>query len=145
MQRPHARCAGGQDDVGRERKQFRDVGAEEAGIAGAPVRVDLHVATLAPAQLREPLQECRVPRPSFAIVSRAHEHADAPHAVGLLRARPQRPRGCRAAEKGDELAALDLRDHSITSSARASSLSGIVSPSALAVVWLMINSNFVGF
>jgi hypothetical protein len=43
-----------------------------------------------------------------------HQHADAPHTVWLLRARRERPRGCRAAEHGDELAAL----HSITSSAR---------------------------
>src|SRR5262249_32609267 len=43
--------------------------------------------------------------------------------------RRERPRGRRAAEQRDELAAL----HSITSSARASRLSGTVSPSALAV------------
>src|SRR5262245_38229866 len=47
----------------------------------------------------------------------------------LLRARRERPRR-RAAEQRDERAAL----HSITSSARASRLSGKVSPSALAVL-----------
>jgi hypothetical protein len=40
-----------------------------------------------------------------------HEHADAPHPYGLLRARRKRPSGCRAAEQADELAPL----HSITS------------------------------
>jgi hypothetical protein len=44
------------------------------------------------------------------------EHADAPHPLTLLRAPRKRPRGRRAAEQSDELAA----SHSITSSARAS-------------------------
>src|SRR5262249_21369005 len=45
----------------------------------------------------------------------------------------------RAAEQRDELAPF----HSITSSARASSLSGIWRPSALAVLRFMTNSNLV--
>jgi len=58
----------------------------------------------------------------------------------LLRARPKRPRRSHAADKRDELAAL----HSITSSARASSVFGTVRPSVLAVCRLMTSSNFVG-
>src|SRR5262249_30424632 len=58
----------------------------------------------------------------------------------LLRARPERPGGCRATEKRDEIAA----PHSITSSARASSVSGTVMPSALAVLRLMTSSYLVG-
>src|SRR5262249_6803473 len=61
------------------------------------------------------------------------EDADPPHALALLRARRERPRGRRAAEQRYELAPL----HSITSSARPSSGSGTVSPSALAVLRLM--------
>src|SRR5215831_10728780 len=49
--------------------------------------------------------------------------------AGLLRARRERPR-CRAAQQRDELAAAA---HSITSSARASSVVGISMPSAFAV------------
>ena len=41
-------------------------------------------------------------------------------------------------------AALEVRIHSITSSAKAISLSGILRPSALAVVRLMTSSNLVG-
>src|SRR5262245_17533362 len=59
---------------------------------------------------------------------------------GLLRARRKRPRGSRAAEKRDEFPSL----HSITSSARASSVGGTVRPSALAVLRLMTNSYLVG-
>src|SRR5262249_15105522 len=57
----------------------------------------------------------------------------------LLCARRERPRRRRAAEERDELAAL----HSITSSARASSVGGTSRPSALAVVRSMTRSNFV--
>jgi hypothetical protein len=38
-------------------------------------------------------------------LDRAHEHADPPHPLRLLRARHERPRGCRSAEKRDERAA----------------------------------------
>src|SRR5262249_44199115 len=58
----------------------------------------------------------------------------------LLRPRRERPRGSRAAEQRDELAAL----HSITSSASASSLGGISRPSALAATTLMTSSYLVG-
>src|SRR5262249_12586139 len=58
----------------------------------------------------------------------------------LLRARRQRPRSRRAAEKRDEVASL----HSITSSAATSSLSGTVKPSALAVLRLRVVSYLVG-
>jgi hypothetical protein len=57
-----------------------------------------------------------------------------------MRRCPKWPRRRRAAEQRDELAP---GAHSITSSARASSLSGIVRPSALAVVRLMTVLNFV--
>src|SRR5262249_15413522 len=58
-------------------------------------------------------------------------------------ARPNRGRR-RAAEQRDEPAPLHLRGHSITSSARASNLSGIWRPSAFAVLRLIASSNFVG-
>src|SRR5262249_20827947 len=60
----------------------------------------------------------------------------------LLRARRQRPRG-RAAEQRDEIAALHRCNHSITSSARASSVGGISRPSARAVLRLITSSNLV--
>src|SRR5262249_54511257 len=57
----------------------------------------------------------------------------------LLRTHRERPRG-RAAEQRDERAAL----HSITSSARASRVGGMVRRSALAVSRLTMKSNLVG-
>src|SRR5262249_10402014 len=58
-----------------------------------------------------------------------------------LRPRHERPRGRRPAEQRDELAPAD---HSITSSATASSLSGIARPRALAILRLIKSRNLVG-
>src|SRR5262245_62686681 len=69
----------------------------------------------------------------------AHEHADPPHALALLRARRERPR-CYAAEERYERAS----PHSITPSARTKNVSEIARPSALAVLRLTMSSNFVG-
>src|SRR5262249_4593525 len=65
------------------------------------------------------------------------DHWDSP----MLRARRERPRGCRAAEQGDEVAPC----HSITSSARASSAGGISRLSALAVLRFITRSYLVGY
>src|SRR5262249_56023025 len=71
------------------------------------------------------------------------EHTNHRHGR-LLRACRERPKtrrhGRRAAEQRYELAAL----HSITSSARASSIGGASRPSAFAVLTLRASSNFVG-
>jgi len=51
--------------------------------------------------LLQALRKSRQTAVSFRIIcSEWREHADAAHALALLRARRQRPRGRRAAEKG---------------------------------------------
>src|SRR5262249_15935851 len=75
----------------------------------------------------EPVKRLEVQKPD-------HRHR------GLLRAGRERPPDRRAAEKRYKRASL----HSITSSARASSVAGIVMPKLFAVCRLMTNSNFVG-
>ena len=60
-------------------------------------------------------------------------------AARLLRTRRKRPRQ-RAAEQRDELASF----HSMTSSARANSVGGMVRPRAVAVLRLMTSSIFIG-
>jgi hypothetical protein len=50
QQRPHGRAAIGQDDVRRERGQFRRVPANVVGIGRGPAGVYPHVAANAPAQ-----------------------------------------------------------------------------------------------
>src|SRR5215470_13211014 len=65
----------------------------------------------------------------------------------LLRARRERPRNVRrrrTTEQRYELAAFHLRVHSITSSARASTVAGTSRPSALAVFRLITSSYLVG-
>src|SRR5262249_5114071 len=78
----------------------------------------------------------------IVIQSSGSDVSDARNLPQLLRARSERPHG-RAAEQRNELAALHLRGHSISSSARPDSGSGTVMPSALAVLRLMISSTFV--
>src|SRR5262249_32928224 len=80
----------------------------------------------------------------FPIVrSRGQEHADQPHALAVLRARRERPSRS-AAEQRDEVATLHRCDHSITSSARASTVVGTSRPSAFAVLRLITSSYLVG-
>src|ERR1700730_15688174 len=67
------------------------------------------------------------------------ENPDAPDLADLLRPRRARPRN-RGADMRDELAPL----HSITSSARESSIGGTSRPSAFAVLRLIVRSYLVG-
>src|SRR5262249_40669063 len=102
---------------------------------------DPRVAPEDPAEFPQPLQEGADTGLRFRVVrGQVHEHPDSPHAIGLLRACRERPRCGRAADKRDELAPL----HSITSSARASSVAGTSIPSALAVLRLMTSSKRIG-
>src|SRR5262245_25586002 len=114
-----------------------------AGIG--PAGIDPQVAALAPSQLAERLCERGEPGLPLGIVrGDIREHADAPRAFDLLRARRERPREGRAADERDELASFHLRGHSMTSSARASSVGGTSMPSDLAVLRLITNSYLVG-
>src|SRR5215468_7612771 len=112
--------------------------ADGIGIGCCPAGIDLHISADGPAKRLQPLQEGSEPCLVMRIVRRCgEEHADAPHPLALLRAHPERPRGCRAAEQRDERPAL----HSITSSAIASRPEGMARSKALAVCRLMTNSN----
>ena len=67
-----------------------------------------------------------------------------PGASDPAAARAPRAASRRAADQRDELTASDVHAHSMTSSARASSVSGTLMPSALAVLRLITSSYFVG-
>src|SRR5262245_24461660 len=106
-----------------------------------PTSLDLRIAAVCPTQLLQCLPERRNAGLAFGIVcGYGHKNTDPPHAITLLRTRRDRPCRRRTAEQRDELAALH---HSITSSARPISGSGMVRPRALAVFRLMINSTLV--
>src|SRR5262249_55530059 len=103
-----------------------------------PSVFDRHVLALDVAGFAQALTEgdhgaCERPR-RRAVEEPNHRHRR------LLRARRERPSGRRATEQRDEYAPL----HSITSSARASSVGGTSRPSAFAVLRLITSSNFVG-
>src|SRR5262249_32152931 len=142
---PQQRCQAhdprSQNELWRERDEFRRPFARIVGIGGAVSNIQPHVAPLDPARLLQPLPKGRAALVCLGIVSRlVHKHADPSHALALLRARRERPHGSRAAKQRDELTPF----HSITSSARASSVGGISRPRALAVTRLMTRSNLVG-
>src|SRR6516164_8765680 len=129
----------GQDDIRGERDQFRRVFAHVVSVAAAPAVIDTDVLADSPTRLLKTLRKRREAGQPLRIVRlHSHQHADASHPLGLLRARRERPRDRRAAEQRDELAAL----HSITSSAVPSSVAGTSSPRTLAVCRLITNSNF---
>src|SRR5215471_7055479 len=115
--------------------------AANVDTARGPADVKARIAAVGPAQFRQPLDESGElsPPPRIALV-RTQEHADAPRAVRLLRARRERP--CRrTTEQPDELAPPH---HSITSSARASRDDGTSRPSAFAVLRLITRSSLTG-
>src|SRR5262249_23455377 len=100
-----------------------------------PAKIDLHILPSEIAEFAQPALERN--HVSGRIFWRpAAEKSDHRHRQ-LLRARRERP-GRRAAEQRDEVAA----DHSITSSARASSVGGTSRPRVLAVLRLITSSTF---
>ncbi len=119
-----------QNDVRRKRHQFRRMPANFGSIGCGPVNVDPHISADAPAQLRQLLQECPDAGLHFWIVrSCGQEHADAAHALALLRTRGER-QGHRAAKAGDERAAWHVhnsRAHSVVMAGHSRSKNGVAS------------------
>jgi hypothetical protein len=71
----------------------------------AEKNINVEIATLGPPELPKLLSKFRQSYRGLRIVpGEAHDHTDAPHPLALLRAGRKRPRNCRAAEQGDELA-----------------------------------------
>jgi hypothetical protein len=105
----------------------------------SPAKVDGNVLAFDESGLLQPLSE-RGDKLRRAGSGCAAEKTDHRHWL-LLRARRERPRDRRAADKRDELASFH---HSITSSARASSVGGTSSPIAVAALTLIAISYLVG-
>jgi tripartite-type tricarboxylate transporter receptor subunit TctC len=112
QQRGQGRIASSEDDVRRERGQFRRIFANAVGFARAPAIFHPHVAAVGPAQLRQRLQERGIAGDSFRIVlGKRRQHADTAHPLALLRARGERPRNHRAADRGYQFPASDCDRH----------------------------------
>src|SRR5262249_39108090 len=129
---------GGDDQIRLRAHQLRcdDEGATR--IVQPPI-VNGEVLTFAKAEVAQLRTERLILGDCRRIIEARPEEAEPNESAGLLRARRERPRR-RAAEQRHERAAL----HSITSSARARSVAGTSSPSALAVLRLITNSYLVG-
>src|SRR5205807_257163 len=137
-------CASrGDNDIDLESDKLgRDFGvALDASLC--PAILDRDGAALDPAEFAQPLHKSRGPMAPCSRRAGA-EKSDGRQLAGLLRPPGERPKirrqERRAAEQCDELPPL----HSITSSARASSVGGMVRPSVFAVLRLMTSSNLVG-
>ena len=133
-------------DCASRRNNYIDLEPDELGrdlsvALGASLRpaiLDSDGATLGPTEFAQPLHESSSPCTPDRSRRRAQE-PDGRHL--LLRVRRKRPSGRRAADQPNELAPPH---HSITSSARASSVCGTVRPSAFAVLRLITSSYLVG-
>jgi hypothetical protein len=87
--------------------QFRRVKLYAFRIGTSPMIIDLQVAAFAPAPFLHPLPECHNASLCLRIVyGHPTEHADPPHAIGLLSTRRHRPRRC-APDPRDELPPSD--------------------------------------
>src|SRR5262249_33027496 len=142
----HHRSDAGEDQVGCRSDELGRVFLKELGVARRPAVLEADVVAFLPAELLHRLPERREPRPRFGVaLGSGRDDPDPPHPFGLLRPRRERPRGCRAAEQRDELASFHVCNHSITSSAWASSDGGTSKRSALAVLRLITSSNLVAW
>src|SRR5262249_38279129 len=130
-----------ENEIGLQRSEFLRESLHQLGVERGPAIVEPDIAALRPPEFLESLLKFGDYGLSFPIApSIRHQHADPPHALGLLRPRRERPRRRRAAEQRDELAAL----HSITSSALNRTEVGSSRPSDLAVLRLTTSSTLVG-
>src|SRR5262245_44526388 len=130
-------CGSAEDHVRLQRHQFGSVGARSLDASPSPAIVDAKIAAFRPAELLQSFAEAPQPKLNYGItlVGR-YQRADPSHALALLRPRRERPRR-RRAEQSDERATL----HSITSSARASSVGGTSRPRARAVGRFIASTN----
>jgi len=119
---------------------WTDISPHAVGVAGGPASVDAKIAAFRPPKFLQPLAQGSNACLPVRIVCSQHQYGDTPHTLGLLRARRERPRRCRAAELRDERAPL----HSITSSARASRSGEMLRSSAFADLRFMTSSILTG-
>jgi hypothetical protein len=103
MSRPHTLCWP-RDQI---RRSFGSIGSA----ANEPI-LNFDSLTLDPIKLPQPpSQSCDASLSLRVRSCQTQEHADAPHAVGPLRARRERPRRSRAAETSDEFAPSNAKSH----------------------------------
>src|SRR5262249_17849032 len=127
------------DNAGLQCHELSCQGLHCVDRTAGPTLFDPNVAALRPSQCLQSLNErTAVAKPFGVTCNFPPQYGNLWQTCQLLRARRERPCG-RAAKQRDELAAL----HSITSSARTSSVTGTSRPSAFAVLMLITVTNLV--
>jgi hypothetical protein len=100
------------DDIRLERHHVRRVAAHEVGLAACIAIGCCDVAALNPTQFaKSPLERRKIEHGRSVALAITHDNADAPHPLGLLRPRRDRPRR-RPADDGDELPTPQVRHES---------------------------------
>ena len=94
--------AGHHDNVRWKCDQFFCVFASLRRITARPSDFNPHIVAVDPAQLMQDFQEYRDTSLLVRLACRAHQHADPPHLLALLRARRERPRNGRTTDKCDK-------------------------------------------
>src|SRR5262249_2124112 len=129
------------DHVDLQTKQFFDKIGQTLRFRLSKACLDEEVLSLDIAQVAHPLQERSVPVGACPGLSRTEiKKTDARHLPGRLRLGDERRSKGAKRQPAQERAPV----HSITWSARCRTDSGMVTPSAFAVLALMIKANFVG-
>jgi hypothetical protein len=107
QQRRSGGCGMGKNEVGLQRDELlRELLCRLRVARCRPASVGPHVAAFRPPELPESLPERRDAGLSFWVaLGIRHQHADPSHPIALLRVHGERPSGCCAADKGDEIAA----------------------------------------
>src|SRR5262249_33887615 len=136
------RLIAGENSIRPHPHEFGSEASQALVIPAWPALLDVDIATFDPPEILQAPAERRHAELAFGVLLRQprNQHADAVHLLALLGARREGPRRRAARDQRDERAPL----HSITSSARASSVGGIVRPSARAVIRLITRPNVVG-
>ena len=99
------------NDVGLRADQLLGERSYPINVIAEPAKVHPHVAAIGPTEIRKRLSERRdASLPQGIVFVVPHEHADAPHAVALLRPCRERPRR-RAAKERDEFAPSKANPH----------------------------------
>src|SRR5262245_9161969 len=105
-----------ENDIDLEPDQFGGNLSETLAAALRPANLNRDVATFHPTEFAQPLHECGEPLALDQGRGGAQE-SDGRQLAGLLRARRERPRSRRAEER-DELASLQVTEHSVPSQGR---------------------------
>ena len=107
----HCRIAPDHDQLRGRGDQVQCRGFQPVQVAGRMPVDNAHIPPLGPAKrLQALLEGGHAQWESWIGFRHGREHADAPHSLGLLRARRERPRCRRAAEQRDELAPFPLTE-----------------------------------